>query len=63
MFDYFAGTEFVGPSKRIVVCVLNYLFSTAGSMSLALLAYLIRKWRILQFVVSAPALVLCAFML
>ncbi|XP_072036910.1 organic cation transporter protein-like [Amphiura filiformis] len=57
------GTEFVGPSKRIVVCVLNYMFSTLGSMSLALLAFLIRKWRILQLVVSAPSLILCFFII
>ncbi|XP_072036909.1 organic cation transporter protein-like isoform X2 [Amphiura filiformis] len=57
------GTEFVGPSKRILVCVVGYLFSTLGSMSLALLAFLIRKWRILQFVVSAPSSILCFFII
>ncbi|XP_072037340.1 organic cation transporter protein-like [Amphiura filiformis] len=56
------GTEFVGPSKRVYAGVSISFILSAGNMSLALLAFLIRKWRILQFVLSAYAfLSLCLY--
>ena len=52
------ATEFVGPSKRTIAGMgVNYTFSI-GYMLLALLAYFIRDWWILELVVSAPMILL-----
>ena len=58
----FVGTEFVGPSKRVYAGVVISFSLAFGNMSLSVLALLIRKWRILQLVISAPAfLSLCLY--
>ncbi|XP_072021441.1 organic cation transporter protein-like [Amphiura filiformis] len=48
------GTEFVGPSKRTITGIGMQLFFTAGFLVLALLAFLIRDWFVLQLVISVP---------
>ncbi|XP_038048035.1 organic cation transporter protein-like isoform X2 [Patiria miniata] len=51
---YVLGTEFVGPSKRVIVGVVGQIFFAAGLMILAGLAYFIRDWRTLEIVITAP---------
>ncbi|XP_022089884.1 organic cation transporter protein-like isoform X2 [Acanthaster planci] len=53
---YVLGTEFVGPSKRVIVGIVGQIFFSAGLMILAGLAYFIRQWRTLELVITAPIL-------
>ncbi|XP_072037058.1 organic cation transporter protein-like [Amphiura filiformis] len=54
MMAFVLGTEFVGPSKRMLAGVGIQLVFSIGYMLLALLAFFIRDWWILQLVISAP---------
>ncbi|XP_076033896.1 organic cation transporter protein-like isoform X2 [Oratosquilla oratoria] len=48
------GLEMVGPSKRVMCGVIGEYFFALGEVVLALLAWVIRDWRMLQLVLSAP---------
>ncbi|XP_072018529.1 organic cation transporter protein-like [Amphiura filiformis] len=48
------GAEFLGPSKRVIGVMGMQMGFAIGYMMLALVAFLIRKWRIIQFVLCAP---------
>nr|XP_054753097.1 solute carrier family 22 member 21-like [Lytechinus pictus] len=50
---FVVGTEFIGPSKRYLVLLATIGYAV-GYMVLALVAYFIRSWRILQLVMTAP---------
>ena len=50
------ATEFVGPSKRIIIGALVPSAFAVGYMILSLLAVLIRRWWVLQLVLSVPIL-------
>lgn len=53
-------SEFVGPSKRTFVSYILSFWIAIGLISLGGLAYLIRQWRLLMFVLGLPALIVCA---
>ncbi|XP_070567474.1 organic cation transporter protein-like [Ptychodera flava] len=55
------GTEMVGPSKRVIAGVGIEFFFSFGYMLLALLAYLIRYWWILQLAMSVPCAVFIVY--
>ncbi|XP_006824129.1 organic cation transporter protein-like [Saccoglossus kowalevskii] len=50
-------TELVGPSKRAFASMTFNVCYAAGYTVLALLAYIIRDWKILQLTISAPAII------
>ncbi|XP_077977753.1 organic cation transporter protein-like [Glandiceps talaboti] len=50
------STELVGPSKRVFAGIVIEFFFSFGYMLLALLAYLIREWWILQLVTTLPSI-------
>lgn len=56
-------TEFVGPEKRAMAGTFAWYFWTGALMLIALLAYLIRDWRKLSIVISAPGILLFLFWL
>ncbi|XP_071478126.1 organic cation transporter protein-like [Diadema antillarum] len=58
LMAFVIGTELVGPSKRTVAGIVIELFFSFGYMLLALLAYFIRDWWILQLVISAPSFIM-----
>ncbi|XP_071818785.1 organic cation transporter protein-like [Apostichopus japonicus] len=49
-------SEMVGPSKRVFTCICIEYFFAFGIMLLSILAYFIRKWRILQLVTTLPGI-------
>lgn len=51
---FVVATELVGPSRRVVTGIGIQFFWATGYMLLALLAYLIRDWFVLQLVLTAP---------
>ncbi|XP_071478127.1 organic cation transporter protein-like [Diadema antillarum] len=54
MMCFIIGTEFVGPSKRVLAGQgINFAFSV-GYMGLSVLAYLLRDWHHLQLAISVP---------
>ncbi|XP_072020972.1 organic cation transporter protein-like [Amphiura filiformis] len=55
------GAEFVGPSRRTASGVFIAVVFALGFMILALLAFLIRNWQILQIVITLPVLVAFLF--
>ncbi|XP_006812741.1 organic cation transporter protein-like, partial [Saccoglossus kowalevskii] len=55
MVSFVLATELVGPSKRMFVGAVREYYFAFGYMLLALLAYFIRYWWILQLCLSLPA--------
>ncbi|XP_071800669.1 organic cation transporter protein-like isoform X2 [Asterias amurensis] len=53
---YVLGTEFVGPSKRVIAGIVGQIFFAIGLMMLAGIAYLVRAWRTLELVITVPIL-------
>lgn len=60
LLAFIIGTEFVGPSKRVIAGVVIEIFFSFGYMLLAILAYFIRDWRVLNLVIACP---ICLFLL
>ncbi|XP_041463350.1 organic cation transporter protein-like isoform X1 [Lytechinus variegatus] len=60
LLAFVIGTEFVGPSKRVIAGIVIMLFFSVGYMLLAVFAYFIRDWWILQLVITAPILLMFA---
>lgn len=57
VFWVVTGIELVGPSKRTYTGMFTHLFYAGGVVSLAGIAYLIRKWQYLQIAITAPLIV------
>ncbi|XP_030850614.1 organic cation transporter protein isoform X1 [Strongylocentrotus purpuratus] len=55
------GTEFVGPSKRVVAGTGIMIGFSIGYMGLSVIAYLIRDWRHLQLALSVPVVLFYVF--
>ncbi|PIK38567.1 putative organic cation transporter protein-like [Apostichopus japonicus] len=54
LIAFVIGTELVGPSKRVTAnCMIQCTFAV-GYMLLAVVAYFVRDWRILQLTIVAP---------
>ena len=58
---FIMATEYVGPKHRAMAGTFTWYFWTGALMLVALLAYLIRDWRKLSMVTSAPGLLLFIF--
>ncbi|XP_077977092.1 organic cation transporter protein-like [Glandiceps talaboti] len=62
---YLAGfvlvTELVGPSKRTICGMVYNVFFGIGYMLLALFAYFIRTWWILQLVLTVPSILFVSY--
>lgn len=58
---FIMATEYVGPNHRAMAGTFTWYFWTGALMMIALLAYLIRDWRKLSMITSAPGLVLFIF--
>ncbi|XP_070567252.1 solute carrier family 22 member 21-like [Ptychodera flava] len=54
-------TELVGPSKRVLVGMINAVSFGVGYLLMVLLAYFIREWWLLQLIVSLPAILLFTY--
>ncbi|XP_070567165.1 organic cation transporter protein-like [Ptychodera flava] len=54
-------TELVGPSKRVLVGMINAASFGVGYLLMVLLAYFIREWWLLQLIVSLPAILLFTY--
>nr|XP_054753103.1 organic cation transporter protein-like isoform X1 [Lytechinus pictus] len=55
------GTEFVGPSRRVIAGTGLMIGFSIGYMGLSVIAYLIRDWRHLQLALSIPVVVFYVF--
>ncbi|XP_071501087.1 organic cation transporter protein-like [Diadema antillarum] len=62
IITFVLGTEFVGPSKRNVVGIVVVIPFALGYMLLALLAYLLRYWKTLELVATAPTVAFLVLM-
>ena len=49
-----SGTEMVGPSRRVIGAMGMQMGFSIGYVVLALVAFLITEWRIIQFISCAP---------
>jgi len=58
---FIMATEYVGPNHRAMAGTFTWYFWTGALMLIALLAYLVRDWRKLSMITSAPGLVLFVF--
>lgn len=58
---FIMATEYVGPKHRAMAGTFTWYFWTGALMMIALLAYLIRDWRKLSMITSAPGLLLFIF--
>ncbi|XP_068716130.1 organic cation transporter protein-like isoform X2 [Montipora capricornis] len=58
---FIMATEYVGPDHRAMAGTFTWFFWTGALMFIALLAYLIRDWRKLSMITSAPGLILFVF--
>lgn len=58
---FIMATEYVGPGHRAMAGTFTWYFWTGALMMIALLAYLVRDWRKLSMITSAPGLVLIVF--
>lgn len=54
LLAFVIGTELVGPSKRVVAGIVIEIFFSFGYMLLAILAYFVRDWRMLQLIIACP---------
>ncbi|XP_070568252.1 organic cation transporter protein-like [Ptychodera flava] len=54
-------TELVGPSKRVLVGMINSASFAVGYLLMVLLAYFIREWWLLQLTISLPAILLFTY--
>ena len=51
---FIMATEYVGPDHRAMAGTFTWYFWTGALMMIALLAYLVRDWRKLSMITSAP---------
>ena len=58
---FIMATEYVGPNHRAMAGTFTWYFWTGALMLIALLAYLVRDWRKLSIITSAPGLILFVF--
>ncbi|XP_070559524.1 organic cation transporter protein-like [Ptychodera flava] len=58
---FILATEYVGPSKRPVVFVFFMLMYAAGYVTLAVIAFLIRTWRMLLLALTLPSLLFLSY--
>ncbi|XP_077100713.1 solute carrier family 22 member 13b [Siphateles boraxobius] len=61
MNTFVLGTEWCGSAKRALFTILSHCFYAIGLMLLSGVAFGIRKWRILQLVLSAPVGLFCVY--
>ncbi|XP_061746315.1 solute carrier family 22 member 13-like isoform X1 [Nerophis ophidion] len=55
------ATEWIGPSKRSWGACVTQLFGALGQALLAGVIYIIRDWRLAQFITAAPLAVICIY--
>nr|XP_061791434.1 solute carrier family 22 member 13-like isoform X1 [Nerophis lumbriciformis] len=55
------ATEWIGPSKRSWGACVTQLSSSVGQTVLAGLIYVIRDWRLAQFITAVPLAVICIY--
>uniref|UniRef100_A0A914DPL7 Major facilitator superfamily (MFS) profile domain-containing protein n=1 Tax=Acrobeloides nanus TaxID=290746 RepID=A0A914DPL7_9BILA len=55
------GMELVGPSKRKIAPVITGMFFSFGEMILAIMAYFIRDYRVLQAAIAIPSMILISY--
>nr|XP_006822966.1 PREDICTED: solute carrier family 22 member 5-like [Saccoglossus kowalevskii] len=53
--------EYVGPSKRTTTGMIYPMFYSIGYMLLALLAYFVREWWILQLIIVCPCILFLSY--
>nr|XP_015923338.1 organic cation transporter protein isoform X1 [Parasteatoda tepidariorum] len=58
---YILAIEFIGTSKRLLCANLLQIVFAFGELILSFVAYFVRKWRILELVISVPAAILLVY--
>ncbi|XP_072182317.1 organic cation transporter protein-like [Diadema setosum] len=58
LIAFVVGAELVGPSKRPVAGIVTGMFFSIGYMLLALIAFFVRDWWLLQIIISVPSFLL-----
>lgn len=61
LMGFVLGTEFVGPSKRVIAGTGVMIAFSVGYMGLSVFAYFIRDWRKLQIALSVPTVAFFLF--
>ncbi|GIY28981.1 hypothetical protein CDAR_79151 [Caerostris darwini] len=58
---YILAVEFIGTSKRLICANIMQIVFAMGELVLSLVAYFVRKWRVLELVISVPAAILLVY--
>ncbi|XP_054714521.1 organic cation transporter protein-like [Uloborus diversus] len=58
---YILAVEFIGPSKRLICANIMQIIFAIGELILALVAYFVRQWKILELAISVPAAVMLVY--
>nr|XP_002739655.2 PREDICTED: organic cation transporter protein-like [Saccoglossus kowalevskii] len=61
LIAFVLATEYVGPSKRVIAGMVVSSFTSIGCTILAVFAYFIRYWWILQLCISIPTAIFLSF--
>ncbi|GFT90670.1 organic cation transporter protein [Nephila pilipes] len=58
---YILAVEYIGTSKRLICANIMQIVFAIGELILSLVAYFVRKWRVLELAISIPAAVLLIY--
>ncbi|XP_035231370.1 organic cation transporter protein-like isoform X2 [Stegodyphus dumicola] len=58
---YILAVEFIGTSKRLICANIMQIVFAVGELILGFIAYFVRKWRVLELIISVPSAILIVY--